>query len=169
MRKANLSDLPAESWESPRGKFKSWGKSLNDAVGGDSRSMDLTKRWPFEVELAGIPPGKANCPFHSHAVQYEFYIVVAGTLTVRDKDGETEAKPGDFFMFGPGEAHQLINRTAEDVSYYCIADNPLGDTCHYPDSNKWTVRLPQPQVLKGEQAEYFEGEDGAGSWMQTKA
>ena len=169
MRKANISNLPSETWKSPTDKFKSWGKGLNEAVGGDSRSMDLTKRWPFDVEIAGIPPGSANCPYHSHSNQWEFYIVLSGALTVRHKDGMTEAAPGDFFMFAPGEPHQLINNGTEEVSYYCIADNPINEHCYYPDSDKYVVRLPgSGQLIKaGAKVEYFHGEDEpATGWIQ---
>ena len=167
MRMANQSEIPRESWRSSSGKFNSWGKSLNQAIGGDSRSMDLTKRWPFDVELAGIPPGAANCPFHSHSAQWEFYLVISGVLTVRHEGGTTEAKPGDYFMFAPGEPHQLMNQTSEEVTYYCIADNPVGEHCHYPDSQKWSVAFPARGIVKGEKAEYFSGEDEqGGGWQQ---
>jgi uncharacterized cupin superfamily protein len=160
MRKANLSEIPEEKSGSPSGKFCTIDKPLNQAIGGDSRSMDLTTRWPFDVELSKIPPGAANYPFHSHSNSYEYYIILSGTPTVRHKNGETEAVAGDFFIFKPGEPHQMINRTASDVTYYCIADNPISDHVYYPDSDKYAVRIPEPrQVIKGERVEYYLGED----------
>src|ERR1700744_248059 len=101
MRKANVADIQEEKSTSPKGKFCVFDRPLNDALGADSRSMDLTKRWPFDVELTRMPPGAINYPFHMHANAYEFYIVVSGTPTSRHKDGTTEAQPGDFFMFVP--------------------------------------------------------------------
>jgi uncharacterized cupin superfamily protein len=160
MRKANISEIPENRADSPTGKFCSIDRDLNEAIGGDFRSMDLTKRWPFAVELTRLPAGKANYPFHSHSTQYEFYIIVSGTATVRYKDGQTEAVAGDFFMFGPGEPHQLINNGTDDMTYYCIADNPVGDHGYYPDSDKYIVRLPEPrQLIKGTRVEYYHGED----------
>ncbi|HEY1609362.1 MAG TPA: cupin domain-containing protein, partial [Paraburkholderia sp.] len=158
MRKANLADIHEEKSGSPSGKFCTFDKPLNEAIGGDPRSNDLRKRWPFAVELTRIPPGARNYPFHSHSAQYEFYIIVSGLATVRDRNGETEAKPGDFFMFAPGEPHQLINNTKLDVTYYSIADNPVNDHGYYPDSDKWIVRIPESrQIIKGERVDYYHG------------
>ena len=41
-----------------------------------------------------------------------------------------------------------------------IADNPVGETCYYPDSDKWGLpsNLNGP-VLKGKAVDYFEGEE----------
>jgi uncharacterized cupin superfamily protein len=167
MKKANLSDLVAETWGSPAGKFKAWGKTLNPHTGSTDAEGKIAK-WPFEVELAGIPSGKTMGPFHCHAAQWEFYLVVSGTLTIRDDEGETEMQPGDFCMFGPGENHQLSNKTEKEVTYYCIADNPVTDHCYYPDSKKWSVRVPERKIIQGQKAEYFAGEDeGGGTWVQS--
>ena len=135
-------------------------RDLNLALGSDFTSTDLLKRWPFAVEVTRVPAGKTNYPFHSHANQFEFYLIISGTATVRDKDGETTAVPGDFFMFGPGEPHQIRNDGTEDLTYYTVADNPLSDHVHYPDSDKWAVRTPKRQLVKGQaSADYFEGEE----------
>jgi uncharacterized cupin superfamily protein len=160
MRKANISEIAEEKSGSPSGKFCTIDKPLNEAIGGDSRSMDLTKRWPFDVELSRIPPGAANYPYHAHSTQWEFYIIVSGAVTVRHKDGTTESKAGDFFMFGPNEPHQLINKGTIDVAYYCIADNPIADHAYYPDSAKWLVRVPEKRlIIKGDSVDYYAGED----------
>jgi uncharacterized cupin superfamily protein len=68
---------------------------------------------------------------------------------------------GDAFFFGPGEAHQLANAGEEDFVYYVIADNPRGDSCYYPDSGKWAVPVEgtQEEIVKGEIADYYEGEE----------
>jgi len=160
MRKANISEISEDRTDSPAGKFCTIDRDLNAAVGSDFRSMDLMKRWPFAVELTRIPAGKANYPFHSHANQFEFYLIVSGTATVRDQNGETEVIAGDFFMFSPGEPHQIINRGADDVTYYCVADNPLSDHVYYPDSDKWGMRTPAKRgVIKGESVDYYLGEE----------
>jgi uncharacterized cupin superfamily protein len=161
MRKANISEIPEEKSGSPSGKFCTIDKPLNQAIGGDSRSMDLTKRWPFDVELSRIPLGAANYPFHCHSAQCEFYLIVSGNATVRHKDGEAAAVAGDFFRFGPGEPHQLINKGTGDVTYYCIADNPINDHAYYPDSNKWSVQVPERSLIKGNRVDYYDGEDEA--------
>ena len=35
------------------------------------------------------------------------------------------------------EPHQIINDGIEELVFYIIADNPVGDSCYYPDSDKW--------------------------------
>jgi len=160
MRKANLADIHEEESASPSGKFHTFDKPMNEAIGGDPRSMDLLKRWPFAVELTRIPPGATNYPFHMHSNQWEFYIIVSGVATVRHANGNTKAKPGDFFMFAPGEPHQMVNNSKADVTYYSIADNPVSDHAYYPNSNKWLLRIPEKRLLiKGERVSYYTAED----------
>ena len=161
MRKANLSELKEDSWPSPMGKFNSFGATLNDAIGGDAKSTDPSKRHPFEVEIARILPGAWNYPYHWHSAQWEFYLVLSGSGVIRDAEGTTIVGPGDFFMFAPGEAHQIGNARADtDFLYYVIANNTISDHCYYPDSDKWAVGIPGARkVIKGSEVEYLHGED----------
>ena len=106
-----------------------------------------------------IPPGKSYCPYHAHGAETELYLVVSGRGKVRDKDGLTEVSAGDSFFFNPGEAHQLTNSGANDFTYYVIADNPRGDSCHYPDSGKWVVRSPERRLIRSEALDYHDGEE----------
>jgi uncharacterized cupin superfamily protein len=159
MKKINLSEVHEESWTSPKGKFASFDKELSIALGRKRDSTDLNERHPFDVEICRIPPGKAVCPYHSHSAQWEFYHVIQGTGKVRDATGLTEVVTGDLFIFKPGEPHQLINDSKEDLVLYLVADNPIGETCHYPDSNKWLVRSPEKRLIRSEGLEYLDGEE----------
>ena len=40
-----------------------------------------------------------------------------------------------------------------------VADNPLGESCHYPDSNKWVVRSPERRLIRSAPLEYYDGEE----------
>jgi hypothetical protein len=40
-----------------------------------------------------------------------------------------------------------------------VADNPIGESTHYPDSQKWAVRSPQRQVVRSIGLDYYEGEE----------
>jgi hypothetical protein len=42
---------------------------------------------------------------------------------------------------------------------YVVADNPIGESTYYPDSDKWVVRSPKRQVIRSEPLDYFEGEE----------
>src|SRR5262245_42814904 len=142
MRKINIRDVPEETWTSPKGKFSSSGKGISEALGRKPQSTDLKERHPFDVELGRIPPGKVAYPYHSHSAQWEFYIVLSGKGVMRHEGGEEPIEAGDTLLFPPDEPHQMRNTGTEDLVFYVIADNPLGESCYYPDSKKWAVRSP---------------------------
>jgi len=68
-------------------------------------------------------------------------------------------EPGDAFIFPPGEPHQLINDGTEDLVVDIVADNPIGESCHYPDSHKWLVRSPTRQLIRSPDLDYYDGEE----------
>jgi uncharacterized cupin superfamily protein len=159
MRKINTNKIPEYSWSSPKGKFGGAGKEISEELGRKPQSTDLRERHPFDVELCRITPGKTPCPYHSHSAQWEFYHVLSGMGSVRHQEGTSAIEPGDAFIFEPGEPHQLINNGAEDLVLFVVADNPLGESCYYPDSNKWLVRSPERKMIGGQGMEYYEGEE----------
>ena len=159
MQKIHIDEIEELSWKSPKGTFEGFGKQLSEALGRDARSMDLEKRHPFDVELARVAPGGVPFPYHSHSAQWEFYYVLSGSGIVRDEDGRTRVGPGDAFLFKPGEAHQLINDGQADFTFLVIADNPVGESVYYPDSQKWGVRSPQRRLLRSEPLDYYDGEE----------
>ena len=159
MLKINTNQIPWESWPSPKGNFDSAGKEISEALGRKPQSTDLMERHPFDVEICRIPPGKRNYPYHSHSAQWEFYHVISGKGLVRHKDGTTPIGGGDAFLFKPGEPHQLINDGTEDLILYVVADNPMGESCHYPDSNKWLVRSPERRLIRSEPVDYYDSEE----------
>ena len=159
MRKVNTKDLAEIPWSSPKGKFVGAGREISEALGRSPLSTDLMERHPFDVEILRVPPGQIPYPFHSHSAQWEFYHVISGTGKARDKEGLTPIEAGDAFIFPPGEPHQLINDGAADLVIYVVADNPMGESCHYPDSDKWLVRSPERKLLRGEASDYFDGEE----------
>ena len=159
MRKINTNELAELSWSSPKGKFAGAGKQVSEALGRKPLSTDLRERHPFDVEICRIPPGKTPYPYHSHSAQWEFYHVISGKGIVRHQDGTTVIEPGDAFIFEPGQPHQMINDGTEDLVLYVVADNPIGDSGYYPDSNKWIVRSPERRLIRSESLDYFDGEE----------
>lgn len=159
MKKVNLRDVPAESWTSPKGKYAATFQGISIALGRQPQSTDLLERHPFDVEMTSIPPGKSPFPYHSHSAQWEFYHIVSGTGEVRHEGGRTPVEAGDSFLFKPGEAHVLHNTGTEMLVYFTIADNPIGESCHYPDSDKHLVRSPEGKILRSENLDYFDGEE----------
>jgi uncharacterized cupin superfamily protein len=159
MRKINTNDLVEETWSSPKGKFVGAGKEVSEALGRKPQSTDLNERHPFDVEILRIPPGKIPYPYHSHSAQWEFYHVISGKGLARHKDGRTPIEAGDAFIFRPGEAHQLINDSSQDLILYVVADNPIGESSYYPDSNRWGVRSPERRLIRSEPLEDYDGEE----------
>jgi uncharacterized cupin superfamily protein len=159
MNKVNVRDIPEEPWASPKGKFASSDRNISVRLGRDPGSTDLAKRQPFDVEICRIPPGKSACPYHSHSAQWEFYQVLSGKGTVRDREGMTPVEEGDAFLFEPGSPHQILNDSPADLVLFIVADNPIGESCHYPDSGKWMVRSPERTLIRSEPLDYHDGEE----------
>ena len=159
MKKVNTNTMAEYSWTSPKGRFVGAGKEISEALGRMPASTDLMERHPFDVEILRVPPGKTPCPYHSHSSQWEFYHVIGGNGIVRHKDGTTDIGTGDAFLFKPGEPHQITNNGAEDLIVYVVADNPMNETCPYPDSNKWMVRSPERRLIRSEPLDYYDGEE----------
>jgi uncharacterized cupin superfamily protein len=157
MKIVNSSKLPESATTSPKGRFGRANRDLSVALGRDPKSTDLGQRQPFDVQICRIPPGKARCPFHLHTAQWEFYHVISGNGSVRHKDGVEKIGKDDAFVFGPGEPHQLINDGAGDLVIYIVADNPVGEACYYPDSDKWLVG--PGSILRPAPGDYFDGEE----------
>lgn len=146
-------------WQSPKGVYASLDQEISVALGRDPLSTDLLQRHPFDVEICTVPPGKKACPYHSHSAQWEYYQVLSGTGRVRHQDGIHDIREGDAFLFKPGEPHQLLNPTDADLVVLVVADNPIGESCHYPDSGKYLLRSPERAVVKSQKVDYLEGEE----------
>lgn len=159
MKKLNVVDVAANHWVSPKGHFDSFFQCLSEALGRDPTSTDLMKRHPFDVEICRLPAGKHLCPYHSHSAQWEFYYILSGRGKVRHAEGVAEVQAGDFFLFPPEEPHQLTGGDNEELVYLIVADNPIGEHCYYPDSNKWSVRIPERRLIRSAGLDYFDGEE----------
>jgi uncharacterized cupin superfamily protein len=159
MKKVQIPSLPEVEQRSPSGKFQSFCKNVSVALGARPRVNEPGEAHPFDFQIRRIPPGAAVCPYHSHAAQWELFVIISGQGTVR-RNGETHAvEAGDAFVHPPGTAHQLLNASkTEDLIVHIIADNPPVDVFHYPDSNKYGTR-PLGKYFRIEEVDYFEGED----------
>ena len=155
----NTNEVQPTRWSSPKGKFAGEGIEISEALGRKPKSTDLRERHPFDVEILRIPPGKAPYPYHSHSAQWEFYHVISGSGTVRHADGTSPVVAGDACLFEPGQPHQFFNDAGEDLVIYVVADNPIGESFHYPDSGKWGVQSPQRHNLRSDSLDYFDGEE----------
>lgn len=159
MRKINLKDVPEDAWVSPKGKFAAFGKSVSVALGRNDTSTNLQDRHPFDLEILRVEPGKTPYVYHSHSAQWEMYHVLSGRGLVRHDGGTTPIESGDAFVFKPGEPHQLTNNGDVDLVVMVIANNPIGESGYYPDSEKYIVRSPRRRLMRGAPLDYFDGEE----------
>jgi uncharacterized cupin superfamily protein len=157
MKKINIAKLKWEKWKSPKGKFAQTYKSISESL-GDVHNGWPKKGHPFNLALVSVPPGKSPCPFHSHLLQWELYVIASGTGVARAGKQRFKVKAGDAFMHPPGEAHQLINTGKKPLLFYIVADNPPLDVWNYPDSNKWGIRQPR-KIFRITEVDYHDGEE----------
>ncbi len=159
MNKINLRDVPEEEQKSPTGKYHSFCKNISLALGGIRDTGPWKGGHPFDLQIRRVPPGAAVCPQHAHAVQWELFVVISGTATVK-ADAETHAvSTGDAFVQAPGTAHQITNTGTEDFIFYVIADNPPADSTWYPNSRKWMLKPGRKIFREGTEVDYFLGEE----------
>jgi uncharacterized cupin superfamily protein len=87
----------------------------------------------FGVNMTTLLPGGESALLHRHSKQDEFiYIIKGHPVLVTDK-GEYQLEPGMCAGFPAGGiAHQLVNRTTEEVVYLEIGDRTQGDEGQYP-------------------------------------
>jgi uncharacterized cupin superfamily protein len=101
----------------------------------------------FGVNLTRLAPGGESALLHRHSKQDEFIYILRGEPTLVTDRGEVALRPGMCAGFpAAGLAHQLVNRTDEDVVYLEVGDRAPGDEGSYPhddiaarldESGKW--------------------------------
>jgi uncharacterized cupin superfamily protein len=157
-RKLHVDALPWDEWFSPRKKFHGFSKELSIALGAKRNAPTGLGGHPFDLELNRLAPGEAGCPFHSHAAQWELFLVLDGHGLVR-VGGETFAvAAGEAILHPPGEAHQIRAAADHELTFLLIADNPPVDYWCYPDSQKWGLRAPR-KFFRPVEVDYWDGEE----------
>lgn len=158
-RRVHPDDLPWDEWSSPRKKFHGESKELSIALGAKRNTPTGLGGHPFELELQRLQPGRCGCPFHSHAAEWELFVILSGSASVRANAETRTFTAGDAVLHPPGEAHQITNAsTSEELLFYVIADNAPVEFWHYPDSNRWGFRSPR-KFFHAEEVDYWAGEE----------
>jgi uncharacterized cupin superfamily protein len=89
--------------------------------------------------LTELPPGKAQCPFHSHREEEEMFLVLAGQGELRFGDQRFKIRKHDVIACPTGDAtvaHQIINTGTVPLRYLALSNQSDTEICEYPDSNK---------------------------------
>jgi uncharacterized cupin superfamily protein len=97
----------------------------------------------FGVNLTHLSPGAVSAMAHCHSKQDEFIFVLEGNPTLVLETEEFTLNPGECYGFkaGTGIAHQLVNRSPENVTYLEIGDRTEGDEVEYPNDDLKATQL----------------------------
>ena len=127
----------------PRAKPSSYPEPFASRMTGrEKRALgDVFGLSNFGVNLTRLHPGGISALRHAHSRQDEFIYVLSGAPVLLTDGGETPLLPGMCagFKAGTGSAHQLINRTTEEVVYLEVGDRSAGDSVEYPDDDLQAV------------------------------
>ena len=107
-------------------------------AGREKRPLgDLFGLSNFGVNLVRLLPGAGSALRHAHSRQDEFVYILQGHAVLITDAGETQLSAGMCagFKSDTGNAHQLLNRSSEEVIYLEVGDRSAGDTVMYPDDD----------------------------------
>jgi uncharacterized cupin superfamily protein len=89
--------------------------------------------------LTELPPGKAQCPFHSHREEEEMFLILEGEGELRFGEQRFKLRRHDVIACPTGGAevaHQIINTGKATMRYLSLASVSATEVCEYPDSGK---------------------------------
>ena len=107
-------------------------------VGREKRTLgDLFGLSNFGVNFVRLLPGAGSALRHAHSRQDEFVYILQGNPVLITDAGDTQLAAGMCagFKSGTGNAHQLLNRSGEEVIYLEVGDRSAGDAVVYPDDD----------------------------------
>ena len=114
-----------------------------------------------------LRPGERICPFHWHVAEEEWLLVLSGTPTLREHDGEQVLRPWDVAVFRRGAegVHEVRNDTGETLQVLMLSTLSSLEMCVYPDTGKigawWRAEDGSLTGLRNRpenNIEYFDGE-----------
>ncbi len=158
MKKIHESMIEEEHRVSPKGNFELFRKHISIALGGMPDVGEWGGGQPFDVECARLPSGKKNFPYHAHAAQTEYFLIVSGCGILKSEKGDTLIAPGDHIICLPGEAHQIQNTGDTDLVFYVIATHQRADITTYPMTGKKHLK-PDCKVGEITEVDYYHGEE----------
>jgi uncharacterized cupin superfamily protein len=141
----------------PRQKTSIYPEPFASQMNGREKRVlgDLFGLVNLGVNLTKLLPNAKSALRHAHSKQDEFVYILFGNPVLITDTGETQLYPGMCagFKAGTGNAHHLVNRTNEVVSYLEIGDRSSGDSAVYPDDDL--------QASLGEKEWQFTHKDGS--------
>jgi len=153
----NLSEVEFTDVEE-NGFYTSKRAQFSDAIGARQLGYNLTE----------LPPGSAQCPFHSHRAEEEMFLILEGEGELRFGEHRYLIRKHDVIACptgGPATAHQIINTGSATMRYLALSILADVEVCEYPDSSKVGVfaggdNTPRLRKLIRSESEvdYYDGE-----------
>lgn len=128
---ANLDEVEFDDVEE-NGLYSSSRARFSESIGARKLGYNLTV----------LPPGKVQCPFHSHRGKEEMFLILEGEGELRFGDQRYPIRRHDVIACptgGPEVAHQIINTGATTMRYLALSTLAELDACEYPDSGKVSI------------------------------
>ncbi|ETI64195.1 cupin [Sphingobium sp. C100] len=155
----NLDELMFDDVEE-NGRFTSQRAFIGSRIGARDLGYNLTV----------LPPGKVQCPFHSHSGEEEMFFILEGEGELRFGDERYPLRPNDVVACPTGGAevaHQILNTGTRDLRYLAVSTLVDVEACIYPDSGKLSVVAGRPgerglrHLFRAADAvDYYDGEEG---------
>lgn len=155
----NLDEVEFDDIEA-NGRFTSSRGPIGSRIGARQLGYNLTM----------LPPGKVQCPFHSHHAEEEMFLILDGEGELRFGAERYPLRRHDVIACPPGGpevAHQIINTGTVDMRYLALSTLTEVEVCEYPDSRKLLVvtgKPGEPGLRKMVRAEvtvdYYDREEG---------
>jgi uncharacterized cupin superfamily protein len=111
------------------GFYTSKRATISDHIGARNLGYNLTV----------LPPGKAQCPFHSHHGEEEMFLILEGEGELRFGPERFAIRRHDVIACppgGPDVAHQIVNTGTTELRYLALSTLVELEACEYPDSGK---------------------------------
>ena len=153
----NLDDAEFDDVED-NGIYTSRRATISDLIGARDLGYNLTV----------LPPGKVQCPFHSHHGEEEMFFILEGEGELRFGGERYPIRRHDVIACptGGGEvAHQIVNTGTVDMRYLAISTLVPVEVCEYPDSGKVSAvagkrgdRDIRHMFRAADEVDYYEGE-----------
>lgn len=127
----NLDEVEFDDVEE-NGIYTSSRGRISDHIGAKKLGFNLTV----------LPPGKIQCPFHSHHGEEEMFLILEGEGELRFGDQRYPIRQHDVIACppgGPDVAHQIINTGTKTMRYLALSTLVELEACEYPDSGKISI------------------------------
>ena len=149
----NLDEVAFDDIED-NGRYTSRRARFSDGIGARKLGYNLTV----------LPPGKVQCPFHSHHGEEEMFFILEGAGELRFGTERYPIRANDVIACPTGGAevaHQIVNTGTVTMRYLAVSTRAELDVCEYPDLGKVSfVGTSHHRMFRGEgNAGYYDGEE----------